>query len=541
MIRVPTAVAGLSGWQRLGVAILSGVLAAAALPPFNLVPLLLVAFPVLVWLVDGARTWRAAAFIGWGFGFGFFAAGLHWLAYPLLVDGDLFAWLVPFTVVGVPAGLAIFPAAAALAVPLSRTTGFRRVVVLALSWTAAEWIRGHFLTGFPWNLIGYTWTVSDAMLQVTAVTGIYGLTLLTVLVAAAPAAMAPDPGARPNETSAPGRPRGAAWTLGLFVAACLGVVWGAGAIRLGNAETGFTETRVRVVQPAIAQRNKWRVDLREANLERHIALSVVGGDAVDVVIWPETAATLALVEKGVVANRIAGALPPGAVLITGAFRFQGGRENLRAWNSLRVVDPNASFAATYDKHHLVPFGEFVPLRSVLGALGLKKITEGSLDISAGSGPATLHVEGLPPFSPLICYEAIFPGAVTDPGDRPQWLLGITNDAWFGPLAGPAQHFEMARVRAIEEGLPMVRAANTGISALVDPYGRVLQRIGLGDAGTINGVLPVATKSQPLYARFGDWTAAVVWVLTAVLLLPGATRLRRIFVGGRGSNCNPDNR
>ncbi len=497
------AVWGLTGWRRAGIAILSGVAAAAALPPLNLLPLVIVGFVPLVWLVDASASRGSAFAAGWWFGLGHFVVLLHWLAFPLLVDADRFAWLVPFAVLLVPAGLALFTGAAAVVAHMLWRPGWRRAIVLAAAWTVAEWLRGHIFTGFPWGLIGYAWSPSAALLQVTAGVGIYGLSFVTVIAAAIPASLWPTRGAAPT-------PRRFDWRPSAVAAAFLAILWIGGAIRIAATEvTMRADVALRIVQPNIAQREKWRAEARAANLHRHIELSRGDGAAPPAaVIWPETAATFRLEDTSAAAQAVASAIQSGVVL-TGAPRTNTERgAAFRAWNSLYAVEPDGAATLAYDKHHLVPFGEYLPLRGILSRVGVDKITQGSFDYSAGNGPRTVRIAGLPPFSPLICYEAIFPGAVTVRSDRPDWLLSITNDAWFGPWAGPIQHFNMARVRAVEQGLPLVRAANTGISAVVDPLGRVIASLEIGRAGAIDSVLP-APLSAPPYARFGDLPLAAI--------------------------------
>ena len=497
MIGFARGIGALRGWRRVAVSFGSGAAAAAALPPLGVFPLLVVSFTVLVWLIDGCGRCRAAAAIGWWFGFGHFIAGLYWTGAALLSDPEKFAWMVPFAVLGLPAVLALFTALAA-AVTYVAPAGVARVVALAAAWTAAEWLRGHILTGFPWNLIGYSWTVSDAMLQVTAFVGIYGLSLMTVLVAAAPATLA-----------------GRSWLPSAMAAALLAAVWAGGALRLANAEGGeVAGVRLRIVQANIAQHHKWREDLMRAQLDRYLQLSSAPGVAqITHIVWPETATPAAL-NRDPAALRIIGDLaPPAGLVLTGALRASP-ETPARVWNSLYAVDSSARVSAVYDKFHLVPFGEYVPLRGLLGALGVTKITQGRGDFSPGQGARTLDLPGLPPLGPLICYEAIFPGAVTGSRQRPEWLLNITNDAWFGTTSGPYQHFAMARVRAVEEGVPLVRAANTGISAVVDAHGRTLAQLGVGESGVLDSALPKAIAGFTFYTRAGDWPLLALIVVAA---------------------------
>ncbi len=514
--RLGRAVAGLSGWRRYGLAAALGAVGAAALPPAHAVFLLVPAFTGLAWLIAGAgtarRPARAAFAAGWWFGFGYFVAGLYWLSLALLTDAERFGWLVPFAVPSIAAGLALFCGAASLAVHLSRARGVGLVLALAVAWTAADWLRGVVLTGFPWNLVGTAWAYSDSMIQATALTGIHGLGLLTVAVAAAPAVL-------DRVTAVPGDAGRRAIRVLAAAAAAVALVWAGGALRLGSAPPLAAAAMVpgvqlRLVQANIFQNHKWRADLRAANLSRHLSMTVAPGfEEATHVIWPETAAPFVLTadaERRAAVAAVAAVAPPGGLLITGAPRMTAARD--RIWNSLVAIDEAAAIVGVYDKFHLVPFGEYVPLRDWVG---IAKLTHGAVEFSAGPGPRTLRLPGLPPVSPLICYEVIFPGRVLDAEDRPDWLLNITNDAWFGISAGPYQHFAAARLRAVEEGLPLVRVANTGISAVVDPYGRVVASLGLGRRGVVDSPLPLPLAGLTPYAALGDWGLLLLLAVTAL--------------------------
>jgi apolipoprotein N-acyltransferase len=480
------------------------------LPPLHLIPLLIPAFTGLLWLLDGAARRREAALLGWSFGFGHMLAGLYWIGIAFLVDPDRFGLAMPFAVLGMSAGLALFPALAVLAAAWPGWRGPARVALLAATWLAAEMLRAWVLTGFPWNLIGSVWSFSPEMLQLAAPTGIWGLSAVTVFAAAAPAVLT---------GSGVGRGRVAFVTLALLLPA---IVWGGGALRLATAPAPGAETvdgvMLRLVQPSIDQASKWRPELRRGHIEKQMRLS--SGPAtrpVSHVIWAETAVPFLLDSESELRAQLADIVPQGGLLIAGAPRLgdpDGPGEQRRLWNSLHGLDESGAVVGTYDKHHLVPFGEYTPLRAVLGWLGLGKLTVGGQGFSAGPGLATLDLPGLPPFSPLICYEAIFPGRVVAEGARPQWLLNLTNDAWFGTSSGPYQHFAGVRIRAVEEGLPLVRVANSGISAVVDPYGRLLGQLRLNQVGVLDSPLPRPAKGVTLYARYGDRMGLFLIVILA---------------------------
>jgi apolipoprotein N-acyltransferase len=287
--------------------------------------------------------------------------------------------------------------------------------------------------------------------------------------------------------------------------ALIGLIGLSGWVRLSQADTApVPGVMLRVVQPNIAQTLKWVPAERARNFERLLELTAspvaAGAAPVTHVIWPETAVPFFLERDAGARQAMASVTPPGGGILTGAprVRAEANGEN-RFWNSLHAVDGSGAVVASYDKFHLVPFGEYMPLRGILPVDG---IAAGATDFSSGPGPATIQVPGLPPFSPLICYEVIFPGAVKDPGNRPDWLLNVTNDAWYGKSAGPHQHFAISRVRAVEEGLPLVRSANTGISGIIDSYGRVTAYLGLGERGIVDAALPGALPITP-YGRIGD--------------------------------------
>jgi apolipoprotein N-acyltransferase len=491
--------AELQGFRRYGAAFLLGVLAAAALPPVDMTPVLLLSFVGFVWLFDGAQRSREAFGIGWCFGLGFFVAGFYWIAAALFVDIARFWWLTPFALLGVPAVLAISTGGAVLAAHLVcrwlKWRGVSRALALAVFWCLAEWLRGHVLTGLPWNLVGYAWSgafpSSLEMLQVTSVVGIYGLSLLTVTAAVLPATLGDLAGRRwPPLIAAAG-----------LIVACFGFGWarvdGAGIPALQPG------VEVRIVQPSIPQDLKNDPAERLANFRKLLALSsepTASGTPFNVLVWPEAGAPPFLDRDNGARLAIASVLPPGGIALLGSDRSDPPPARFEHfWNSMIAIDHAGIIQGYYDKAHLVPFGEYVPFRSVLP---MDKITPGTVDFSAGPGPRTLHLPGLPPLSPLICFEAIFPEAVIDPADRPQWLLAISNDAWYGFTSGPFQHFAIARVRAIEQGMPMVRSANNGVSGLVDPFGRVVRRLSLDAVGILDVPLPRALPPT-LYEQLGD--------------------------------------
>ncbi len=501
--------AGLAAWQRLIGAVALGALGGLAFAPFYQLWLLAIALTGLLALIRDCRRLRTVFFTGWLFGFGHFVVGLYWVTQGIVVYSEDLVAFVPIVLIFLPSLMGFYVGLAVLTTEWAGRRfgwrGGRRVLAFAACWAAAEWLRGVLFTGFPWNLAGYAWGFSDAMLQSASLYGIHGLSLVTVFVLAAPAVLV-EPVALRHK----------AWT-GAVAVVCVAALWAGGSVRLAGAEVAYHQDVVlRLVQPSIPQNQKWRRERRSENFLKHVEMSAaLPRDPALVpthVVWPETAAPFFLDRSPKALAALTRIIPASGVALVGAPRRSPEGAPKKLWNSLLAIDQQGTIAASYDKAHLVPLGEYVPFRKMLP---LPKVVWGATDYSAGAGRSTLHLPNLPPVSPLICYEVIFSGAVTDPDDRPEWLLNLTNDAWFGTSTGPHQHFLAARVRSIEEGLPLVRAASTGISGLVDPYGRVAQQLGLQEEGILDIRLPRAISGSTLFARLGNWTFALM--LAAVVV------------------------
>ncbi len=518
-VRLAQGVAALRGWRRYLLAMALGACATLAFAPMHLVPFLVPAFTGLLWLLDGARRPREAAALGWCFGFGHMATGLYWVGLAFLVDAERFAALLPVAVGAMGGGMALFPALSVLATwTICRRWGLpgpARVLVLAGFWLAVEWVRSWVLTGFPWNLVGNVWSFSPEMLQIAALGGVWILSLLTVLAAAAPAVLGEV--SDPIHARARGRGRFVAVALGILIAVWLGGAWRlAGAPAVGEAVV--EGVRLRLVQASIEQSLKWEPSLRLGNMRRQVGLSVGPGfEKVTHVIWPETAVPFLLDQDEGLRRYLGRAVPPGGALVTGAPRGN----SAQVWNSILALDTQGRMTARYDKHHLVPFGEYVPFRTILP---IERLAPGNIDFTPGPGLDIMALPGAPPASPLVCYEIIFPGQVVPAGPRPGWLLNLTNDAWFGTSIGPHQHFSSARLRAVEEGLPLVRAANTGVSAVVDGYGRVIARLGLNEVGVLDVDLPSPVLGKNLFVLVGNWSVLFLIFCTTIALFV----LRRLF-------------
>lgn len=490
----------LAGKRRMIAAFLCGVVATLALPPIFIFPALIPAFAGLLWLIESSPSRKEAMKIGWWFGLGHFVSGLYWITIALLTDAAQFGWLVPFAVLAISAVLALY-----IAIVAAITYSFRpRVWVFAVSWLGAEYLRSVLFSGFPWNLIGYSWAFSDSVSQIASVTGVWGLSLVAVLFGLSPLLW--------------GEKR---WQKGLAVAAlCLPLLLAiGGGWRLYQSPLKTVpDVTLRLVQGNIAQHHKWIPELRLKNLIHYVTLSTTPGfEKVTHVLWPETALPYFLEEDREIWPLVKSAIPDNGLLITGALRrAQQPGQQMELWNSLFVLNNDMHIEAHYNKFHLVPFGEYVPFRSILP---ITKITAGSIDFSAGSGPETLAVPKTPPFSPLICYEGIFPGHVTNETvTMPEWMLNITNDAWFGKSTGPYQHFYMVKMRAIEEGMPLVRVANTGISAVIDSYGRVIAKLGLGETGIVDAPLPQNATAHSIYGAYGNYLLLLMILVISTFII-----------------------
>jgi apolipoprotein N-acyltransferase len=510
------------GWRRAAIAFCAGAVSALGLAPFDAWPVLFLTFPILVWLIDGSGAGKlsgvpAAAAAGWCFGFGYFFAGLYWIGYAFLVDAKIFGWLMPFAVTAMPAGLALFTALGTALARLLWRRGPMRILALAVALTAAEWLRGHVLTGFPWNAYGYALTGPLVLAQSAALLGLWGLTFLAVAVFASPATLADEPA----DTRRGWLPLAASVLM-------LAGLAGYGAMRLQRAPAAFVGgVHLRIMQPNLQQDQKFNYAARREVMARYLALSdratgpqTSGMRDVTHLIWPESAFPFLLTREPEAMAQIAELLPQGSVLITGAARAAdtatSGR-NLRAYNSVYVIDHDGTILSVYDKVHLVPFGEYLPFQATLEKLGLMQLTKLPGGFLAGDRRRAYDVPRAPRFLPLICYEIIFPGDIVPTGDRPGWLLNVTNDAWFGISPGPYQHFQQARVRAIEEGLPLVRAANSGISAVTDPFGRIVKSLPLGSEGVIDAPLPQPID-PPFIARWGDRVVSAMLVIGLAMLM-----------------------
>lgn len=489
------------GWKRYAVAFAAGIASLLALPPIGFFPVLALTFPIFVWLIDGSglaggraglRALLPAFLIGWWFGFGYFLAGLHWVGAAFLVEKDKFAWAMPFAVLLLPAALALFTGFGTALARLLWSGSPWRVVSLSFGLGLAEVLRGHLFTGFPWNSFGYAATIMLEQMQIVSLIGLYALTILTVFCAASPAVLF-DP---PEEA-------GKARKLPAIIAiVLLGAQFYYGHSRLQKPhEVVVSGVQLRLVQPNLTQEERLNPKLYEDIVGRLIRLSEQPAEeqansraaSPTHIIWPESTLPFLLTSAPQALTRIQAMLQPGQVLIAGLARAEDGGAGAKGqhiFNSIYIINHEGKIIDRYDKRHLVPFGEYLPFQNALDRLGFEPLTR-LRGFAPGSRRKLMAPPKTPPFVPLICYEIIFPGEIVEGGERPGWMVNLSDDSWFGRSLGPYQHFHQARVRAVEEGLPVARVTTTGISALIDAYGRVVASLPLGAEGVLDVTLPRA--------------------------------------------------
>lgn len=482
-----------------------GSLSALAFAPIYALPLLWPGLTGLLLLILSAPSRKRAFWESWFWGFGHFLVCSYWIGESFLIEAARFGWMIPFVLGGLASYLALFPALVGYGL---RAIHFSKMewnwILFGCAWTIGEWLRGSLLTGYPWDLMAYVWGFSPATMQSAAFVGPFGLSLLTVLLASAPAL--------------------AQKRLPSFLGASIVLIAFLLLPSLRMMEVASTSIKLRLVQPNLSQSERVNTAYRHQHLQTLLDLSreAAGESGIKATIWPEAATDFLLERHPEILKAIGEVAPSNGYVLTGAVRAEPltGRAE-KIWNSLEAIDAEGIIRARGDKSHLVPLGEYVPGRNLFPFIN--KLTPGDLDFSTSEQPATLHLAGLPSFGVLICYEAIFPGRVVNSSDRPLWLLNVTNDGWFGKSIGPYQHFISARFRAVEEGLPLVRVANTGISALIDPYGRIVAKMGIGETGILDVNLP-SPSALTLYSRFN---AIVIYVIVFIFSIGAFCRFLTI--------------
>lgn len=504
------------GWRRALTAFLAGAFAVLAHAPYDFVAAGFVSFPILVWLLDGVtaadargplRRLTPSFAIGWWFGFGYFAAGLWWIGGALLVEAESFAWALPLAVLGVPFLLAFFYGFAAALARLGWSDGIGRIAALAFAFGLAEWLRGILFTGFPWLAIGYAVMPVPEMMQSVAHLGMNGMNALAVFLFALPALLGST------------RHRRVGLALGVLLAA--GHL-GYGAYRLGTPPPPSQRSlALRVVQPDIDLSEKWDAKVRDRIFETTMGLTREppnpGTPQPELILWPETSVPFLFTERPDALASLGEALGDGQMLLAGAVREEGAG---RYYNSIVSIDGRGEMVDAVDKLHLVPFGEYIPFADLLGRFGLDSFVAGPMTFEAGSERHALRLPGGLKALPFICYEVIFPELVGEGAGDADLLINVTNDAWFGDTPGPYQHFRQAQLRAVETGLPVVRAANTGISGVIDPYGRVVDALAMNVRGVVDvslGIPNAGLSGAPRLVGFG--------ILAALALIAAALRVQ----------------
>ncbi len=462
-----------------------GALAALSMPGWGYIPLLFAGYSCFYVLILKTKS-RMLSFIkGWLFGLGYFVIGLHWIANALLVDDNPYRWAYPIALVGLPALFSIYWGLAALLTRLlHQRTDISFFILFTFFFFTAEWSRSHLFTGFPWNIPGYAWAGILPMVQSIHYIGVYGLTGLTILMATLPGYLFISTYSKKIKSA----------TAGCAILILCGL-YGFGWHRLNTTNITLQNIDLVLVQANIPQKDKWNPDLYVSHFEKQISMSAPERPSSNytIIVWPETAIPAPIFEQPEAFRRISAMLAQyssGATLMSGVLRSQEHDGKASYYNSFATIQADQSVPALYDKTHLVPFGEYMPFQKWIPIRPIAEFPS----FSGGLGPTTFSVAKIPPFTPLICYEIIFPGKVVpnQPSDRPDWIVNVTNDSWYGLTSGPQQHLAQAVFRAVEEGIPVVRSASTGISAVIDPLGRIHAKAELESEKTIRTQLP-----QPL--------------------------------------------
>jgi apolipoprotein N-acyltransferase len=521
------------GWRRFLLLLGAGLVAGLSVPPFFILPALFVAMPVWVWALDGAefgkglrRVFGPAFGIGFAFGLGYFLVSFHWLGVAFFIDGGWFVAAMPIAILALSALIALFWGLASALAHLSWSHGASRIFTLAGWLAVAEFSRGHVFTGFPFDLLGYTLTGTDEMMQATSLIGIYGLTFLAPLLAATPALIWPADDRGWSRRLAP------FFGAVFVIAAMLGFGWN----RLNTVQvTERTDMQMRLVQPLVYEHSDFGNVDPVALIDRLTMLSDMRMDPSDNgledithLVWPESSLPFYLESYPEALARIARLLPEQASLITGAprrpYTLLPDEAAGKPYNSVIVVDTEGEIIASYDKAHLVPFGEYLPFDDLLAKIGIQQFVPGSDGWAAGDTKRRLMtLPGGVNALVLICYEILFSGDLGDTADA-QFILNVTNDAWFDSSVGPSQHAQHARIRAAEEGMSLIRVANTGLTYATDPLGRIVAQLTPGEMAVLD-VRPHEKLEPTLFAQLRHWPFLIAVVLSILAGAIGHLRIR----------------
>lgn len=481
-------------WLGRFLTVLAGLLLALGHAPFSIPIGVVLGLPVLAGLLLRQQTAWGGFRLGWLAGTAYFAGSMFWIVEPFFVEAEVYGWLAPFAIFLLSVGLALFWAVGFGVA--ARAKGAARLILLVIALTLSEFARAHVFTGFPWGLLAYVWSETPVF-YLLAWTGPHGLGMITAALGVLPMIVSRR------------------WLRGGVMVLGIAAVWLMGQQIAPIGDTPLRDVTLRIVQPNAPQHLKWHPDHMARFFQHGLALSRGDGTRVDAVLWPETSLPFrwGSNERGLELLR----------KVVGNAQFIGGMQRIedgRMYNSMVHMDANGADVAIYDKSHLVPFGEYIPFAKLAAQFGIFGFADVKrMGFAAGTGPRIITADGLPAYLPLICYEAIFPGLAQVKGQRPEWLLHLTNDAWYGEFSGPYQHLVQARVRAIEQGLPVARAANTGVSGMIDPYGRVTASIPLNTDGFLDAKLP-----EPLpptfYSRWGElpWWYGALFLIGVVIMI-----------------------
>ncbi len=502
---------GLSDKQSSVFSLVLGALSALSFAPLYLFPFYMFALPLLLIIAMKSDNYKNAFSKGYLFGFGHFFAGLYWIGNSTAVEPSIPDWTGYILVAVLSSYLAIFIGVVAGGIKYIYRNKpvkpylFSIVISFIVIWSVGEWVRGFLFTGFPWNLSGYILGFSDIMMQSTSIWGSYAQTVVVLMLSFVPFLMMER--------------NWRAYSAVFGIVTILGLI-AYGSLRIPEDVEFIEGAEYRVIQANIAQQDKWPYENWGKNLITHMEMSEQNEiKNPTYVIWPETAVIYSLSEEPTRRQLISKILDnKGGAVLTGFPRRQRDPDATRIYNSFAAIDDQGQLQGIYDKNHLVPFGEYIPgfIRSISYALGLDKMFTGGQDFSHGETGNTISINGMPPVGVLICYEVIFPGEVINSDIRPDWLLNITNDAWYGNSSGPRQHLLQTRIRSIEEGLPLIRSASTGISAIVDPYGRIVDQVDLNKRGVITSKLPSKLKERTFYSLYKEWPFACISIMLIIL-------------------------
>ncbi|WP_024864174.1 apolipoprotein N-acyltransferase [Bartonella doshiae] len=505
-----------TGWKRQAWVFLCGALTSFALPPFYLTPLCFFTFPVFTVLLDAIKTIEnkkkrllTYALSCGTFGFSYFICSLWWLSNALLTDPATFGWAVPFAILCPPIYLSLYWFFAGFIIGLLWTQGIARFFVLAFGLGLAEWLRALLFTGFPWNALGYTAMPTPIFMQSDVIVGLYGMNILVVLAYSLPTVLLTKEKKKPA----------------LFLCASLILVHsGFGFYRLNTAPNIADYQKnshwVRIVQPSIQQNVKLDNTTREALFTMHMNLSLIPKAETipepDFIIWPEASIPYLLFDNSNITMRIASLLKPNQWAIIGAMRASKDASDLQTkyFNTIAVINAKGHILNTSDKLHLVPFGEYLPYQDLFKKIGLHALADNIGGYSAATARKTVVMPNGFSYLPLICYEAIFPNEMSFQGSPPQAIINVTNDAWFGVTPGPYQHLQQAQLRAVELGIPLIRAANNGISAVIDSYGRIIVALQQNAVGIIDS--PIPSSVSPLWGN--EYRIFSTFILFILMLL-----------------------